>query len=155
MRVYFLLLPKIKEFAKDKKFFDKPDFRKSHTSPIVNLGGVGIFISFMIGFLITRSLNIINLENSNSINLFLIKTLGFFLIGIYDDLKPSSPFLRLGVEITLVIFLFNNGLKLELFNENIVTNANQIFLFNKINLIATILWICGIANAINWIDGLD
>ena len=61
----FLLIPRIKEFAKNKNFFDKPNSRKSHTAPIVNLGGVGIFISFIVGFLVTKSLVNIDLENSN------------------------------------------------------------------------------------------
>lgn len=151
----FFIIPRIKEFAKDKKFFDRPDSRKSHTAPIVNLGGVGIFISFMLGVIITKSLGIFIFESNNIFNVFFIGCIGFFLIGFFDDLKPSSPFFRLGLEIILVIFLFNNGIKLELLNTNIYSDSFLVFIFNFINLFVTILWICGTANAINWIDGLD
>ena len=128
----FLLIPRIKEFAKDKNFFDKPDSRKSHTAPIVNLGGVGIFVSFIIGVLITKNSGFLIFESNNIFNVFFIGCIGFFLIGFFDDLKPSSPFFRLGLEIVLVIFLFNNGIKLELLNTNIYSDSFLVFIFNLI-----------------------
>src|SRR5690606_33596580 len=49
----FLAIPAIMKVAREKKLYDLPDERKVHANAIASLGGVGIFIGFLLSALLT------------------------------------------------------------------------------------------------------
>ena len=89
--------------------------------------------------------------DQESINLILIISLGsigFYLIGLIDDIFDISPFPRLTLQILFSYLVYANGISF------LKIDSNFIFA-DIINLLSTILWIVGITNAMNWFDGLD
>ena len=79
-----------------------------------------------------------------------------FLLGIADDLFQLSPYLRLVIQILISSYLISTGIVIEnldlsFFGFNNLTINLPIIL----SYLITILWLVGITNAINWIDGLD
>ena len=70
-----------------------------------------------------------------------------FFLGLLDDLFQINNILRLFTQFSIATILYSNGLNL---------NTIQLSVFNlDLNYILTILWLVGITNSINWIDGLD
>ena len=54
--ISFYAIPIIIQFADQIKLYDHPDERKVHKNPIPSLGGLGIFIGFMMGLLLTQNI---------------------------------------------------------------------------------------------------
>ena len=131
------------------KVLDVPnDKRKIHTKPMPLLGGIGIFLGFLLGYMLFAPKN--NLMLSILISSFLI-----MLLGLFDDMtKSETPMpnkYKVIVQIVVAaIVVFYGGLKL--------TKASLFgltFNFGIFSPFLTILIIVAIINAINLIDGLD
>ena len=124
------------------------DKRKIHTKPMPLLGGIGIFLSFLLGYMLFAPKN--NLMLSILISSFLI-----MLLGLFDDMtKSETPMpnkYKMIVQVVVAaIVVFYGGISLDkasIFGLKI----NFGFLSPFLSLII----IVGIINAINLIDGLD
>lgn len=171
--IYFLIVPILSYMATSslinpirKKsfkfgFFDEPDKRKLHSNNIVRLGGISIFLGFVLGMLLLFLGNWIFLNTTISkvefgfIYKVLIGSSIFFLLGIIDDLFKISPYLRLFVEFITILILTYKGLIFNKFNLLPFDTTKTIELSNSITIFANVVWIAGITNAINWLDGID
>ncbi|MFC0299508.1 glycosyltransferase family 4 protein [Virgibacillus soli] len=124
---------------------DKPNFRKVHKNPIPTLGGLVIFISFLIGIAIIQPVS--------SHHLAIV--CGAFIIiglGIIDDIYNLSAKVKFGVQLLVALLvIFWGGIQVEFIN---LPFGGQ-FEFGFFSTAITVLWIVGITNAINLIDGLD
>src|SRR5690625_3039092 len=124
---------------------DKPNYRKIHVEPMPTMGGIAIFVSFLIGLLILQPSSPYHF--SIVVGAILIVVLGFF-----DDLYNLTAKAKfLGQILVAVIVVFGGGLQVEFIN---LPFGGQIE-FGWFSIIVTILWIVGITNAVNFIDGLD
>ncbi len=150
------IIPFIHKIGIKFNLVDKPDFRKLHKGPIVRLGGVGIFLGYLLGLSIIYIFgNDLNLE-SEYIKLTILGSFLFLLIGLFDDLFSLSPFFRLGIQFLTTIILFSNGLKIDAIDLSWINSDFSPIILNKsLSLIFISLWVVGLTNAINWIDGLD
>ena len=128
--------------------------RHIHEVPLPRLGGVAIFFSFVtvIALLVVVSA-LFQFESGLSprkvFYLILCGTMVFGL-GLYDDLRPVKPYVKLAVQSLAAVMLFIGGfrvLRLPLFFgwED----------FGWASLPLTIIWVLLITNAFNLIDGLD
>ena len=125
--------------------------RKIQKEPVPLLGGLGIFISFLLGYMLFAPKN--NLMIAVLISSFLI-----LLLGLFDDMtKCKTPMpnkYKIVVQILVAaIVVFYGGLKLTkvtLFGLNI--NFASIPVLSEV---LTMLIIVATINAINLIDGLD
>ncbi len=144
------------------KIIDRPQAQRNiHKTPMPLLGGAAMFAAFglTIGFnlwlstycashnILPESI-IIYLSGIKSILVQLCVILGttfiLVLMGIFDDIKGSSAFVKLGIEILLASIVFFSGIKISLFIDN-----------QFINWLFTVLWIVGISNAFNLLDNMD
>ncbi|MFD1037159.1 glycosyltransferase family 4 protein [Virgibacillus byunsanensis] len=143
--ISLIITPVVIKYAKKLNATDKPNNRKVHTDPIPTLGGLAIFISFLIGLLI--------LQPSSEYHLAIV--CGAFLIitlGLMDDLFDLSAKLKFLIQIAAaVLVVFWGGLQVEFIN---LPFGGQLQ-FGFLSTLVTVLWIVGITNAINLIDGLD
>jgi len=153
------LIPIINKIGIKFNLIDKPNKRKVHKVNIVRIGGLGIIIGYLLGSLSFIFIN--NYFNFTEINykiflLLILGSLGYFLIGFFDDIYNYSPFKRLILQIILSSIIFANGLQINTINIGwIDTNFDNIILNNLLSYFFVIIWIVGLTNALNWIDGLD
>ncbi|WP_090085944.1 MraY family glycosyltransferase [Lentibacillus persicus] len=145
MLVSLLITPVMIKFAGWVKATDKPDFRKVHTAPIPTLGGLAIFVSFLIGVLILQPAG--DYHVAILTGAFVIVGLGFF-----DDIFNLAAKTKFITQLAVALFVvYWGGLQMEFIN---LPFGGEIE-FGFFSSIVTILWIVGVTNAINLIDGLD
>ena len=155
-----ILIPVAKAFGEKFNFNDIPNKRKLHKKSIVNLGGVPIFIGFLIGLLsvfFTGGLEIYSLENISEYGkiLILIASSVFFL-GLFDDLFKLSAKFRLIFQFIVASIAWFNNLKINSLDLSFIhQGASDIQLPLILSFIITVFWIVGVINAFNWIDGAD
>ena len=144
-----LFVEMMKRVAIFLKVLDIPnDKRKIHTKPMPLLGGIGIFLAFLLGYMLFAPKN--DLMLSILISSFLI-----MLLGLFDDMtKSETPMpnkYKVLVQLAVAaIVVFYGGLTL-----NRATLFGLEFNFGFISPFLTMLIIVAIINAVNLIDGLD
>ncbi len=138
------IIPFVKKIAIHIGALDIPDERKVHTKPIPRLGGLGIYIGFLIGYMIFGG-------SSIQMNSILIGSFIILLTGIFDDIKPISAKAKLFGQIfaSCVIVFYGNILL------NNITIFGLDINFGIFAYPITILFIVACTNIINLIDGLD
>lgn len=147
--------PYVKKLAVRLKAFDKPDTRKVHTAIMPRLGGLAIFFGFFSVVLLTQEL-------SREVVGLLLGGLVIVLVGIVDDTRGLSPRLKLLGQIIAACIVLYMGIRVEFvtnplqgipFLGRLGTNLTIALTFMSVPL--TVLWIIGITNSVNLIDGLD
>ena len=142
--ITLLLTFYIKKIAIHIGAMDMPNERKVHEKPMPRLGGLGIFIGFLIGYM---------LFGVHSIQMNSILIGGFIIVitGVIDDIKPVKASTKLFAQLfaALILILYGNILmqNATIFNLNIN--------FGILAYPITIFFILGCINVINLIDGLD
>ncbi len=94
------ITPAVIRFASRKKWFDQPDWRKIHSDDIPRLGGVAIMGSLLITVLLLAGA-----ETLLASRYVLAGLLMLFFIGLWDDLQPMRPTLKLVGEFIPVVLL--------------------------------------------------
>jgi UDP-GlcNAc:undecaprenyl-phosphate GlcNAc-1-phosphate transferase len=130
--------------------------RDLHKTPLPRLGGVPVFLSFLIAIAITSlaSLRFPALAAEFSIRSLLIVLVPatlIFLLGLYDDIHSVGPYTKFAVQGVAAILLFAGGLRI--LDLPVLFGARHLGWY--VGLPITVLWVIGITNAFNLIDGLD
>ncbi|WP_353930075.1 MraY family glycosyltransferase [Okeanomitos corallinicola TIOX110] len=147
-------IPDVKKFGIKNGRVDKPGGRKIHQHPMVRLGGVSIFAGTIISLLIVWWLGgFANLPPEKEWQIWGVTFggMGFFFIGLADDLLNLSPFLRLLLQVLIAIGAWKAGVSIDFVTVPTIGIVNLYWL----SLPITVIWLVGMVNAINWIDGLD
>ncbi len=146
--ITFFVIPIVIKVARLKKLYDVPDERKVHVTPIPSLGGIGIFVGFILALLLFAdgSLSPIALES------YVAGFVVIFFVGIKDDILNISPIKKLGGQILVsVILMFKSNL--------LITNMHGFLGINEIHqsvsYFLTLVTIVVTMNAYNLIDGVD
>lgn len=120
------------------KFLDRPNKVNKHQEKAVPyMGGVAIFLTLIINIFIN------DVQIDYQLKMLLIFSLAVMLVGLFDDKYIIGYQLKFGTQFIVAILSIVFGAKVELFNIDIL---NYIFSF---------LWIIGLMNAYNIIDGMD
>lgn len=140
-----LLTPLVKKLAYRVGAVDRPNYRKVHAKIMPRLGGLAIFLAFLIGVLIYRP------ENEAIIPI-IIASFVIILTGVLDDmLEISAKAKFLGQTIAAAIVIFFGDIQISAIN----LPFDGVLDFGYLSIPLTLIWIVGITNAINLIDGLD
>ncbi len=140
-----LSMPLIIHFCKKFSLYDYQNSRKIHSGNIPRLGGVGIFLSFIIST--SAYITVSKVENFTTILPVIIAGTIIFLFALLDDLLTLPALAKLIVQLIAVSIVVFNG-----------CHFKQIFgwvLPGPISFVLTFGWILGVINAYNLIDGLD
>ena len=138
------IIPYVRKIAMHIGALDIPNERKVHKNPIPRLGGLGIFVGFMLGYMIFG-------QNSVQMNSILIGSFIILLTGIFDDIKPISAKAKmLGQIAASAVIVFYGDILL-----THVTIFGQYIDFGIFSYPITLIFIVACTNIINLIDGLD
>lgn len=147
LAVSFAVTPAVKMFAIKIKAIDVPkDARRMHKVPIPRAGGLAIFAGFLIGFLLFGQLT----AQSRAI---LIGALLLVALGVVDDVVALKPHVKFLGQIVAALIPALSGVVVTYFS-NPFSNSGYLAL-GAFSIPVTVIWIVGITNAVNFIDGLD
>jgi len=130
--------------------------RKLHAADVPRLGGVAIVVGFFVPlialfFYRTDIGDKLFVEQPSLALTFLLGGGLIALLGLYDDLRGASPKLKLALQLVAAIVPVALGVQIESINLPMLPMIELSWTAIPI----TILWIVGITNALNLIDGLD
>ena len=124
---------------------DRPNARKTHARIIPYLGGVAIFVAFLVATLVF-------VHVTREILVILVGATIMMITGALDDKFDLSAKLRLLVHFSCALLVTWGGVSIA----GIANPFNGEYIpLGILSWPLSILWIMGISNAINWIDGLD
>lgn len=145
MVIALIITPFFIKFSLKINATDKPNHRKVHTNPVPTLGGLAIFLSFAIGLVILQPMSKYHLP-------ILTGAVIIVILGLIDDLYDLSPKIKFVLQVIVALLVvYWGGLQVEFIN---LPFGGQVQ-FGLLSSIITILWIVGVTNAMNLIDGLD
>ena len=137
--------PVVEGIAKHIKALDYPNERRLNKIPMPTLGGLAIFFSFLLGYMLYARSSIQMLS-------ILIGSFILIILGMIDDINPiRARYQLLGQIIAAMIVVFYGNISINYIS---VLGFNFTFLAPWSYLI-TIILIISIINAINLSDGLD
>src|SRR5699024_662992 len=134
----------IKKLALKLNVVDIPNHRKIHTTPTPLLGGIAIFLGFFVGLLYLRPMHDHYFE-------IMLGALVIIITGILDDKFDLRPVIKFGGQVIAATFLISSGLIIEKFTLPVIGVVD----LGVFSVLITILWVVGITNAVNFMDGLD
>ncbi|HBE72652.1 MAG TPA: undecaprenyl-phosphate alpha-N-acetylglucosaminyl 1-phosphate transferase [candidate division Zixibacteria bacterium] len=147
-----LFTPLAVRVAIGANWFDRPGRHKIHQRKVPYFGGTAIVLATLCCLLVTRLVWSDILSNLD-IRLWSIIAGGLILyaVGIYDDLRTASVWLRLAVQCLAGIILVMGGFCIKGI-PSLVAGTIQL---GVLSVPFTVLWTMFLINAINFIDGLD
>lgn len=156
MMVAAVTTPLVTRWAHANGWFDLPsEARKVHTRPIPRIGGLAVVTAFfapILGLaLYTNRISGLLYADATLVSALCLGAAAIVILGVYDDLKGADAKLKLVVQTAVAVGMWTAGFRIELLG-NPFGSAFQLGL---LSLPLTVLWIVGIVNALNLIDGLD
>ena len=152
------LMPRIIYIATKNRYLDTPDNeRKVHDRIITNLGGIGIYMSFIVVSLFS-SITLIKINDIGTIPFFqnwyyfVISTFILFITGVKDDLAGLSPFKKFVAQ-AVAAFIVVYFADIRLLSFHGIFGIQE--LPYLISILFSIIGIIFVTNAFNLIDGID
>ncbi|MBQ1523179.1 MAG: undecaprenyl/decaprenyl-phosphate alpha-N-acetylglucosaminyl 1-phosphate transferase [Erysipelotrichaceae bacterium] len=145
MLISLLLEFPLKTIARKLGLYAKENERTVHHGQIPRVGGIAIYIAFIVGVLLF-------IKDSITVRAFVIGGTIIFAEGLLDDIFDVSPLFKIVFQFaaaSVLVFMGNMNLR------ELRLPFNLIFNVNILGYIITYLWIIGITNAVNLLDGLD
>lgn len=139
--ISFCTTPLIKLLARKVGAMDVPkDERRMHHRPIPRMGGLAIFLGFIVSFLIFGEIN-------REIQGILLGAVIIIILGVLDDILTLKALPKFLVQLVAAVIVVLHGCRIEHF----LGFSLPAWLSYPISVI----WIVAITNAVNFIDGLD
>jgi UDP-GlcNAc:undecaprenyl-phosphate/decaprenyl-phosphate GlcNAc-1-phosphate transferase len=139
--ISYLLMPFMILLGHKTGILDLPDSnRKVHTHAIPRTGGIAIYLSFSATMILCGHFSV-------EMKSILVGGGVVFIVGVIDDYRGLSSLVRIIVQLSAAIFLIASGVHVTFVPDwlgGIVTES-----------LITLIWIIGITNAMNFIDGMD
>ncbi|MFY0600313.1 MAG: undecaprenyl/decaprenyl-phosphate alpha-N-acetylglucosaminyl 1-phosphate transferase [Cyclobacteriaceae bacterium] len=145
--ITFILLPLIIKVSRSIDILDTPDVRKVHSVGTPSLGGIAIFIGFMLAMGIS-----VSLAELAQLKFFLAGIILIFILGIRDDVSSLQAKHKLAIQIlSALLVVYFSGISLEgLYGLFGVTNLPL-----GVSEALTVFMIVALTNSFNLIDGID
>ncbi len=140
----FLLTPAVRVLAFKIGAVDVPkDNRRMHKRPMPLIGGLAIFVSFIVTTLIF-------FDVTHDLLAIWLGGLLLVILCIFDDIKSINAYIKLLVQIAVALIAISQGVLIES-----IYIGNELIEFGWMSYPITVVWIVALTNAFNLIDGLD
>lgn len=149
LAIAYFMTPPVKNFAEHVGAIDVPkDRRRVHDHPIPRMGGLAIFLGFVISLLLFVNM-------STQVMGLLVGAVIIAVMGAVDDIVNLRPLAKLAAQLLAAIVAIRCGLVFDVIsNPNLFAERTTIDI-GFLSIPLTLLWIVGCTNAMNLIDGLD
>ena len=149
--ISFLMTPVVKTFAYKVGAIDVPkDERRMHKVPIPRLGGLAIFIGFMVSILL-----FVDIRGNQQMQSILLGAVVIVVLGVVDDIMALPALLKFVVQIVAALIPATHGVRILAFSNPNIFSDNLYWVLGSLSIPVTVLWIVAITNSVNLIDGLD
>jgi len=152
--IVLLITPLVRYLGLKFGFVDHPGERKIHRQPMVRVGGIAICIGTFISLIAVWNageLNQMPVDDILTVLGLAIGGLGFFAVGLSDDIFNLHPFIRLILQAVVSALAWSLGVRIV----HLPIPAMGVLPLGMLSFPVTFLWLAGVANAVNWIDGMD
>ena len=132
---------------------DRPrDDRRMHDRPIPRFGGMGIFLGVMAAMIIPASMN-------TNIRTAMLGGLLMYALGVLDDIRNLKPGTKFIGQTLIATLMYLMGIRISFVSSYIFASSAalqaKMLLSSGVSFLITVLWIVGVTNAVNLMDGLD
>lgn len=150
------LLPLVTRWARELSLLDIPDDdRRRHAVPTPRVGGVAIFVAVVLATAIVltlaRTMSEQQIQMTPIWPALLLGAAIVWVTGLVDDIRGVVPMIKLIAHATAAMIVIAAGFKVE----TITLAGGSTFSLGFLAIPVTILWIVGLTNAFNLIDGVD
>ncbi|MCX7030122.1 MAG: MraY family glycosyltransferase [Spirochaetes bacterium] len=156
LAVSFAAIPLIIRIAHRKGWYDLPNGRKVHTSPLPRLGGVGIFAALLVSILVSRALPLRTggqeiFSFSRELMFVLAGFLVIFATGLIDDFRNLAALLKFFLQAAAAVLVTLGGFTIYALG----LPGLGVVQLGWFAWPVTVLWLVGLSNAMNLVDGVD
>ena len=137
--------------ARHLRILDVPNQRSSHATPTPRGGGLAILAAFMLGLLIIHLIGDTVPIRSRYFWGFMVALLLIVTVSFFDDVKDRSLLLKLGTQLLAIAIVISTGIFIDEMRLPWAGLIMKQWWFYPL----TALWILGLTNAYNFMDGLD
>jgi UDP-GlcNAc:undecaprenyl-phosphate GlcNAc-1-phosphate transferase len=133
-----IITPRMREAAIRFGIVDRPDGKlKSHREPVPYLGGLSIYLAFLLSLSLTFAFSreVLGILLAGSI---------VVILGLLDDLGQLGPWTKLAGQLVAIVVLIKSGIFIKL-----------VFLPLPLAIGMSLLWLVAVTNAFNLIDIMD
>lgn len=149
--VSFLASPIVKNFAYKVGAIDVPkDARRMHKTPTPRLGGLAIFIGFMISVIL-----FVPIRGDREMQSILLGAVIIVVLGVVDDIMALPAMFKFVVQIVAALFPTMNGVVVQAVSNPNIFSSEPYWVLDWLSVPVTVLWIVAVTNSVNLIDGLD
>jgi len=141
-----LLVPLVRRIALRLGLVDRPDTRKIHAHPIPRIGGLAIFVASLLGALPLLS------PDPKTTGVMIASTF-VFIVGFLDDILDLPARVKLAGQILGCLILFSFHVRIEFVTDFI--SGRGLVALGLLTYPLTLLWIIGLTNTVNLVDGVD
>ena len=153
--VSFLVTPLAQRLAFRIGAVDLPGARKIHGLPTARTGGLAVLLGFCAPWATLYLLDnqVVRIfQQQENVFLTLVACGGaMFVLGFADDLYDLHPALKLAVQAALAVAMYAGGFRVLQLSSPFSAPID----LGAFSLPFTVLWIVGITNATNLLDGMD
>lgn len=147
--VSFAVTPLVKILSVKWGAIDVPkDDRRMHDHPIPRMGGLAIFLGFLIATLL-----LVPLDTPRKG--MLLGAVVIVILGVFDDKYALPARLKFVVQIAAALIAALAGNRITVLSNPNIFSDNPVWVLGWLSWPVTILWIVAVTNAVNLIDGLD
>ncbi len=146
--ISFAATPLVKKFAEKVGAIDVPkDARRVHDHPIPRMGGLAIFLGFLISVVLFVKID-------TKLQGVLLGAVVIVIVGIIDDITPLKAWLKFLFQILAAVIAVLHGVTIQLLSNPIISGEAHLIL-GYLSIPVTVIWIVAVTNSVNLIDGLD
>jgi len=147
--ISFAATPIVKSFAVQVGAIDVPDNdRHIHKRPIPRMGGLAIFFGFLLSVLLFTEINA-------QVRGILLGSILIVIVGAVDDVLNLNAWLKFAVQILAAVIAVLSGVVINVLSSPLDVSEVEAITIGILSVPVTILWIVGVTNSVNLIDGLD
>ncbi len=153
--VSLVTTPIVKTLAQKWGAVDVPkDGRRMHDHPIPRMGGLAIFLGFLLSVVLFAPFV---QKNGLGIQLqsMLLGAVVIVVLGILDDIYALPALPKLIVQIVAAIIAVGGGNLIDTISNPNIFSADPYWELGWLAYPVTVIWIVAVTNAVNLIDGLD
>ncbi len=151
--VAMITTPIVKELAYkmgavDDPKKDKDPGRRMHSRPVPRMGGLAIFLGFLISVILFVPLD-------RQIRGMMLGAVIIVVLGIFDDIYDLKALFKFGVQIIAALIAVLSGSEIRILSNPNIFSQNPYWDLGWLAIPISVIWIVAITNAVNLIDGLD